>query len=486
MSESTLKEKAIHGVLWSAVDKCFVRIVALIISIILARLLSPGDYGLIGMLSIFIILANLLIDSGFSQALVQKYTPSEDDYSTAFYFNVGIGLFCYIILYLVSPFIAKFFGIPLLCSLLRVLSLVLITNSLTVVQRAKLLIKIDFRTQSIINITATFVSGGIAIWAAYVNHGVWALVIQTVSKQFLMMVLYWLLGKWWPKKVFLKESFYSLFRFGSKLLAAGMVATLVTNIYNIVIGKLYKASELGFYTKGYELSEVSSGTINEIINSVTFPLLSSVREERGKLISVYSKMLGMTAFIIIPSMSLFAILAEPFVSVILTDKWLPAVPIIQWLCMARLFTPISALNMNILNALGRSDLYMKVDFSKLPLTLFVMIITLPISIKAVVIGNFLSTFICYFINAYLPGKILGFGIKAQTYIFRKIIISTICMSLVTMSVLFMFESQIIKLFLGFIVGLLSYLYCSKILHVLEMKEFEFMLKQLFVKIIRFK
>ncbi|WP_270593610.1 MULTISPECIES: lipopolysaccharide biosynthesis protein [Butyricimonas] len=473
---SDLKNKALRGVLWSAVDKCIVRIMALGISVILARILSPEDYGLIGMIMVFITLSNLLVDSGFSQALVQKHTPSEEDYSTAFYFNIGIGIICYFILFVLSPIVALFFQTPLLETLLKILSLVLIANSLTVVQRAKLLIEIDFKRISIINIVSTILSGILAIYAAYSDFGVWALVIQIVLRQFIVMVLYWIFGRWWPKCIFSKSSFLSLFRFGSKLLIAGTVATIVTNVYNMVIGKMYRAKELGFYTKAYELSEVAAGTINEIINSVTFPLLSAVKEDKARLVSIYSKMLSMTAFIVLPAMTLLTLLAKPFVIVVLTEKWLPAVPLIQWLCFARMLTPISALNMNVLNAIGRSDLFMKVDFTKLPLVIFIMVLTLPISVEAVVIGNFIATFICYFINAYLPGKLLGFGIRQQTRIFKKILLSTCLMVVTTLCVMNNFDTSLYQLLIGVIVGILSYILYAYILGVNEIYEVKIILK----------
>lgn len=470
MSHNNLKHRTINAVVWSALDKGGVKLLQICISVFLARILSPSDFGVIGMIAIFIAISTLFVDSGFSQALVQKNNPSQRDYSTAFYFNIAVGGCCYLFLFFTAPFIAAFFDTPLLTPVLRVMSITLVTNSLTVVQRAKLLIKLDFKTQSIINLITVLVSGALSVSCALLGWGVWALVVQAVSMGILSTILFWIKGRWLPSIEFSKESFRELFGFGSKLLVAGSVSVIINNIYNIVIGKIYKAQDLGYYTTGRQLSEMSSGSINDVINAVTFPVLSSVKDDQSKMISIYSRMLSMTAFIIIPSMTLITILIKPFVEAILTEKWMPAVVIIQWLCMARLFTPISGLNMNILKAVGRSDLYMKLDLSKLPLTILIMAITLPISVEAVVIGEFIGTFICYFINAYLPGKLFNFGVKAQTKIFSKTLLATLIMSLVTIGTIYFIPSAIVKLIVGSMVGLGSFIIVARVLKIEEVQE----------------
>lgn len=461
MDKKSLKHKALAGVLWSAVDKLSVKLIVLGIGIVLARLLSPSDFGLVGMLTIFMALSSLVVDSGFSQALVQKANPTQSDYSTAFFFNVGVGVVCYGVLFFAAPFVADFYQLPILKPLLRVMSLTFVVNSLGVVQRARLLIKIDLKTTAKINIIGIMVGGTVGMVLAYKGFGVWALAFQSLISQTTITAAYWLFSKWRPSRVFSRNSFRSMLKFGSKLLAAGTLATVEVNIFSIVIGKFYRARELGFYSNARQISEISSGTIGEIINTVTFPILCSIKEDQHRMIGAYSKMLSMTAFVIFPVMTLIAVLAEPFVIGVLTEKWLPAVVLIQWLCIARMFTPISALNMNILNAVGRSDLFMKLDFVKTPLVVLSMALTLPISVKAVVIGNFATSFICYFINAYLPGKMFGFGIVAQFKIFYKMAIATVCMALVTGITVSYIGNPILQLLVGGCVGAVSYWsFCS--------------------------
>lgn len=472
MNNSSLKHKAIKGVLWSAVDKLMIRGAGFIISIIIARILSPSDYGLIGMIAIFMALSNLLIEGGFSQALVQKRDRTQTDFSTAFFFNVIVGIVCYCVIYLIAPLIGSFYSAPDIVDILRVLGLSVILNSLSTVQRANLLVKIDFKTTAKINAISTVISGTSGVFMAYNSFGVWALVYQTLIQQSSTVLFLWVLGNWRPTMEFSKVSFNQLFGFGSKLLLAGGVATVMNEIYSVTIGRFYHASELGFYTRSVQTTDLISGTVNEVINSVTFPILSSVQDERVRMVSAYSKMLAMTAFVIFPVMILLAVVASPFVQVLLTDKWLPAVPLIQWLCLARMFTPISSLNMSILNAIGRSDLFMKLDLLKMPLTILTMVITLPIGLEAVVIGNFISTLICYFMNAYLPGKLFGFGVKAQFKIFKKSIVATILMTMLTMMIISFIDNPLVKLCVGCFSGFLIYLFVAKLLKMKELSEIE--------------
>lgn len=468
--QDNLKGRTIRATLWSAVDKLGVRGLQMLVYLLLARLLSPTDFGVIGMITIFMAISTMFVDSGFSQALVQNNNPSQKDYSTAFYFNIVVGVGCYLVLFLSAPFIADFFETQLLTPVLRVISITLVTNSLTVVQRAKLLINLDFKTPSIINISTTLISGSASLWAAYCGYGVWALVIQTVGTGIFSMILFWILGRWVPTWEFSKESFKRLWKFGSKLLAAGVVSVITVNLYNLIIGKIYKAKELGYYSTGRQIAEISSGSINEVVNAVTYPVLSSVKDDKERFISIYKQMLEMTAFIIIPSMTLIAVLAEPFVRAIMTDKWLPAVFIIQMFCLTKMFTPISGLNMNILKAYGRSDLFMKLDFVKIPLTLAIMAATISISMEWTVIGALISTVICYFINAYLPGRLWGFGIVAQSKVFSKIFLSAAIMALVTwLSILFILNSWV-QLIVGSIVGLVTYITACKVLKINSLYE----------------
>ena len=314
---------------------------------------SPEDFGLIGMLSIFIAISQTFIDSGMGSGLIQKQDRSDDDFSTVFIFNLGVSLFFYGILFFSAPLIADFYNMPQLVSLTRVLSLNIIINSLAIVQRTKLTIDLDFKTIAEVNVIAVFVGGALAIYFAYTGWGVWALVFQNLIITIVSVVMFWLLSKWKPSLIFSKKSFKALFGFGSKLLISGLYATSLNEVYNIVIGRVYSATDLGYYSRSKQITNSAAGTVTSVLQQVTYPILASLQKDKQKLVSVYSRIIRMTSFFVFPTMTLLALLADPLITLLLTDKWAPAIVLLQWLCFARIVTPISAVNMNILNAIGQ-------------------------------------------------------------------------------------------------------------------------------------
>ena len=473
----SLKDKALAGIVWSACDKVFVRVIQFIIGILIARILMPSDYGLVGMIMIFITLSNIFIDSGFSQALIQKQDRTSTDINSVFYFNIVVSTVCYLIIWFIAPCIAIFYDIPLLKSVLRILSSIIIINSLSAIQRTILLINIDFKSIAIVNIVSSLFGGCTGLIMAYNGCGYWSIVFQTICSQIISLCLLWSLGNFRPTFNISLDSIKVLWKFGSRLLIAATISTIIREINSIIIGKFYKASELGYYHRAVQTTDTISSTINEIINAVTFPVLSLVHENQDRLISIYTKMLSMTTFIIFPIMTLLAIMSEPIIKILLTDKWLPVVPLMQWLCFARILTPISSLNMNILNAIGRSDLFLKVDMYKIPIVLGVMCLTLPISVKAVVIGSLISGFICYLIN-----KLYGIGFKVQFLIVFRVIINTAIMAFLTCLAMRLVDSIILQLFLGSLVALISYLVGAYFLRLQQLKLLIEILKDKFLEI----
>ena len=455
--------------MWSTIEKVLVKGSTFFIGIILARLLSPSDYGLIGMLSIFISLSTIFIESGFAKALIQKQDRTELDFSTTFLFNLGSAFIIYGIFYAIAPWIASFYEAPQLSSLLRVLSLNIIIGSLNIVQRAKLMIAMNFKTLAKVNFWGTLTGGVLGIYMAYQGYNVWALVGQSISSTATMAILFFYYTKWKPAFLFSLQSFKTLFGFGSKLLITGTITTIFNNITIIAIGKLYKSNELGFYTRASQFTEMIAWTINDVLGNVTFPVLSELQKQRERMIEIYRKSLFYTSLVIFPIMILLAVLAKPLVIVLLTEKWLPSVPLIQILCFARMLTPLSAINMNLLNAIGRSDLFMKADLSKLPIGLIILIITIPMGVKTIVIGNLISTIICFFINTYYPQKIFGYGGIQQLKDSSKIFIALIFMSVIShLSTLF-FGSPIVKLIIGGFLGITTYIIGCYTLKIISFK-----------------
>lgn len=477
MEEKSLRKKTISAVIWNAIEKFLVKGASFIISIVLARLLSPTDYGLIGMLAIFIALSTIFIESGFAKALIQKQDCTDVDYSTAFYSNLALSLLVYVLLVIAAPWIADFYEEPQLCSILRILSTNFVIGSFNIVQRAKLMARMDFKSLAKINFLGVIAGGCVGILMAYTGWGVWALVGQTIANTFVILFLFPHYSNWKPIWAFSVESFRKLFGFGSKLLITGAVATIVNNISTIAIGKAYKSDSLGYYTRATQFSEMIAYTVNDILGTVTFPVLSELQNERDRMVAMYRKSLYYTALVIFPVMILMALLARPLVVVLLTEKWLPCVLLLQILCLARMFTPLSAINMNVLNAVGRPDLFMKVDLCKVPIVLLSLAITIPIGVTAIVIGNFITTFICFFINAYYPGKLFGYGAWEQIKDYRKIFLSAVIMAVLVIISMYIIEKVWLQLLVGMFLGGAGYIMCCFLLNMISVQEIRTILKR---------
>lgn len=481
MVNNNLKFQTIRGIIWKAVDSFAVQGIQFIIGIILARLLLPSDYGLLGMLAIFLALSQSFVDSGMGSGLIQRRNCSSQDFSTVFIFNFGVSVFFYLLLYLSAPYIAIFYNAPDLIPITRVIGINIIINALSVVQRARLTIALDFKTQANINIIATSVSGVIAIYLAYTGFGVWSLVVRQIISSIVSVVLLWYLSQWKPTLVFSKQSFKELFGYGSKLLVSGIIAQFFNNIYNIVIGKTYSANELGFYTQAKGFTELAAGSVTNIIQQVTFPVLSSLKEDTSRMVSAYRRLIKMSSFFIFPTMTLLSVLADPFISLFLGEKWLLTIPLLQLMAFARIFYPLSSLNMNILNAKGRSDLFLKVDMSKMPIAIIALIITLPLGVKAIVIGHVVTSFISYFINAYLPGKYFGYGAIAQLKDIWPYMLGSLITAITTLFVISFIESSLLQLIIGMFVALATYLLFCSWIKVDELKEIKIIVVKLFRK-----
>lgn len=466
MAESVRKQLA-HGVLWNFIEKILMEGAQFVIGIILARLLLPSDFGLIGMLAIFIAISNVFIDGGFAKALIQKKECTDIDYSTAFVSNIVVSLIIYVILFVSAPWIALFYHEPILIDLTRVLALNFILGSFNIVQRARLMSVVDFKSLAKIKVSSVIIGGIVGVGMAYAGFGVWSLVGQTISATLLQIVIFPFFSKWKPSLRFSRDSFHSLFGYGSKLMITGVYSVILNNISTIAIGRAYRSSQLGFYTRASQFSQLIAFTVSDVLGTVTFPVLSQLQDDREHMVTVYRKSLFFTAMIIFPIMILCTILARPIIIVLLTEKWLPCVVLMQWLLLARMFTPLSSINMNILNAVGRSDLFMKLDFSKAPLIILCLVITIPLGVKAVCIGSFVTSFICFFINAYLPGKIFGYGAWQQIKDWKFIFLSLAVMAMAVLAIMYCINNIWMQLIIGGVLGTASYLGCCYLFGVID-------------------
>lgn len=406
MSES-LRKKTVKGVVWSSFERFSTAGVNFVIGLIIARLLSPKEYGIIAMLAIFMAISQSIIDSGFSNALVRKLDRSESDYSTSFYFNVVIGFLMYGVLYFSAPFIAQFYNTPELENVTKVVGITLVFGSFAIVQQAILTVRIDFKTQMKISLVSAILSGFIGIIMAFNNYGVWALVGQMVSVAFFRTVLLWVIVKWIPKSGFSKQSFNNLFGYGSKLLLAGILETIYRNLYTIIIGKFFQSSALGLYSRGEQIASYPSSNITGVIQRVTFPILSQIQNDQMQLKKAFTQIIRTTCFIVFPLMMFLIIVAKPLVLIILTEKWVGCVEIIQILSISFMWYPVHILNLNVLQIAGRSDLFLKIEFIKKIIGLVLLFATIPFGIILMCWGRVMYCFIELFINMYYTNRIIG-------------------------------------------------------------------------------
>lgn len=424
----SLKKKAIHGFIWSISDRLINQLGYLAVTVFIARLIGPESFGLIGMLTIFMLLAESAVNNGFAQALIQRSQQlTEADSSTVFYVNFGWGVAVYALLYFIAPLIADFYSQPALIDISRVLFVIILINSLTVVARAKLTIDIDFKSQAIASTFATLFSSIIGVYLALEGYGYWSLVWLLIVKSIMNALGLWFFCRWLPKLIFNVASFKSLFKFGSNLMLAGFVATFVNNLYVALIGRYFNAAQVGYFTQAQNLSNYLSQFVGSTLQGVTYPIMTSVKDDNERLINIYMQLISITMLVSLPMLIGFAAVAEDFVKITLGNEWLPVVPVLVALCFARTITPISAINLNILNAVGRSDLFLKVDLSKLPMTLAALLIALPYGIEGLAWAMVCTSFIAFFINAYFPGKLFGFGGIAQLKVAYKYIIAATIM-----------------------------------------------------------
>ena len=462
MSDQTLKQKTTKGLFWSSVERFSNQGVQFVFSIILARLLSPSDYGIIAMVTIFFAVAQSFVDSGFSNALIRKTDRVEEDLSTCFYFNIGVGIIAYIVLFLIAPLVASFYNQPILSPIIRITGLGVVLNSLCVVQQALFTIKIDFKSQAKVTLSATIISGVVGVVLAYQGYGVWALVWKGVVLSLVRMGLLWLMSKWRPTTGFSKSSFNYLFGYGSKLLASGLLDTIYNNIYPIVIGKFYTPVQLGNYSRALSFAQLPSSNITSILQRVTFPVLSTIQDDIPRLQANYRRLLKLSAFIVFPLMTGLAAVAFPMIRIILTPKWEGCSLYLQIICFALMLYPIHAINLNLLQVKGRSDLFLRLEVIKKIVGVCIMCITIPLGITAMCIGMVASSLIALFINTFYTGKLIDIGYLKQMRDLLPIFINSLLMGGVVFITIQFIMNDFFKLMVGGIIGGLYYLLSSYI------------------------
>ncbi len=476
MPES-LKEKTTKGVLWAGIERFFGQGVQFLVTIVIARILTPRDFGLIGMLTIFIVISQALIDGGFSQALIRKQDKTEEDNNTVFYFNIVVSVFLYCILYLIAPLVATFYNEPQLDSLMKVLCLIIVINSFSAIQRTLFTASINFKTQAIVSAIASVVSGGIAIWLAYNGFGVKTLVYMQLLNALIGCILLWVCSTWRPRLIFSWKSFKNLFAFGSNLMFSTLLSTIYDNIYQIVIGKIFSASILGHFSQAKTISHLPSANITGILSRVTYPVLSSINNDDYKLAASYRKLLKVSAFVIFPSMCVLAAVSKPLVNILLGEKWDFVATLLMPLCFSMMWYPIHAINLNLLKVRGRSDLFLRLEIIKIIIGVIILILSIPFGIVFMCYCRIATSVFILAINTYYTGKLINMGFFKQ----MKDIVPTLCLSLfIFMGVLLVctfFNNSYAQVGISVFVGAVIYLGVSFIFRFSELRELLSLIKR---------
>ncbi len=460
------------GIVWSVIDRFAGQGVQFIIGLVIARMVMPSDYGLIAMLTVFLAIAQTFVDSGFGSALVQKQDRSEVDYSTVFFFNAGVALLCYLLLFFTAPLIADFYHQPRLEMITRVAGLALVINSLGAVQLARLTIALDFKRIAIVTLTAVVLSGLLGMGMAYKGYGVWALVALTLSNNMIYNILLWVISRWHPTWSFSIKSFRELFSFGSKLLLSSLLHTVYVNLYSLVIGKFFSSRELGYYNRSSVLAMFPSSNLSTVIYRVVYPVQCQLQDDTKAMINHFYQYLRLSCFAIFPIMIGICVLAEPLVLVILKAKWLPAVPYLQILCIAYMWDSIMKLNGAVINAKGRSDLFFKAEIAKKIVAFIILAITIPFGIKVMCYGLIAYAFADIRIITYYTNKLVGLRLMPQIKQLLPILGLSSVMGMSVYASTLMVHNEYLKLLLGFVVGVVVYLGASPLFRV---REFGFIL-----------
>lgn len=458
MQQESLKNKTIKGVGWSAADAFLGQGVTFIVGLVLARLLSPDEYGLIGICLIFTTVLNGIVDSGFSNALIRKKDVTDEDYNTMFMTNMAISIVLYILLFVSAPFVSDFFHRVELTALVRATGLVLFFNALSITQVTILTKKIDFKTKTKASLVSAIISGIIGIALAFMGYGVWSLVAQQLSKQLLYTLCLWVLNNWWPKFTFYKDSFKYMWGFGWKLLASGILNNIWNQLYQVVIGRYYTPSTLGHYTRANEYASIFSSNLTSIVQRVSYPVLAEIQDDKKRMIQGYRKVIKVTMFVTAVCMISLGAVSEPLIYTLIGTKWHEAATYLPLICISMSLYPLHAINLNILQVLGRSDIFLYLEVLKKIVGLIPIAIGIFSGIYYMLLISIFTGIICLYLNTWYTGKVLNYSFWKQL---RDIAPSYFTAFIIAFAVYFLkyvalphFVILLLQIFVGVITGVI--------------------------------
>ena len=457
----SVKQTTISSAKWSTIEKFSVQGARFVLGILMARLLTPGDYGVISMITIFIVISETFVDSGFSLALVRQKTSSKEDYSTVFYFNLIIALVCYGILFVASPYIAVFFKSPIITSVLRIQSLTVIINSLMSVYVAKMTIDLDFKAIAMRSLLSSLLSGILGVSLAYLNFGVWALVYQNIAAAIFSLIFILIYCKWLPDFAFSKESFHRLFGYGKNMLLVNIINRIYTNMTPIVIGRFFNSRALGFYDRGSSLANYPVDSINGVLSKITLPILAKIQDDESRLIGAYRKYISVTSLVIFWGCCLLAALAKPVILLLFTSKWAESIIFLQIYSFAIMFDHICSINLTLLQVKGRSDFFLRIELIKKAISITMLFASIPFGVVGICVSKVIYTQIAIIINTYYTGKLFGLGYIEQIKDYMPYFIGALLACLPSYLLTFALLPDIITLILGVCVSATIYYFMSR-------------------------
>jgi len=463
MAES-LQQKTTTALSWSFIETVALRGVQFVVGIILARLLFPEQFGLIGMLMIFMAVIRSFLDSGFGAALIQKKEATQVDICSIFYFNIAMGVVAAALLCLAAPWIASFYNEPVLTPLTRALSLTIVINSFGMIQTTILTKEINFKTLTKVSMIAGLLSGIAGITMAALGFGVWSLVVQQISVSLFSTLSLWFFNPWRPSFVFSFYSMRQMFGFGSKLLISSILNKIFDNIYFVVIGKLFSAADLGFFTRAKSMNDLPSQTLSQMVGRVTFPVFSTIQDDHARLKRGLKKALTTLVLVNFPMMIGMAVVARPLILMLLTEKWAASIPYLQLLCMVGMLYPLHLINLNMLQALGRSDLFLRLEIIKKVLIVINIAITWRWGISAMIYGMVITSILGYYLNSYYNGILIDYPIREQVFDLLPYLVSSVAMGAAVHGVgMFQFPSHWSMLLVQIITGAAFYVFLCRAL-----------------------
>lgn len=477
IESANLKGVAAKGLFWSAMERFGAQGIQFVFGIMITRILMPSDYGLLGMILIFMAVGQTLIDSGFGSALIWKKAPTENDYSTVFYFNISVSFVLYAIFFLLAPYISRFYNEHLLVDLIRVICLNFIILSFSLIQQTILQKKVDFKLLAYVNVAGSLLAGVLALIMAYKGFGVWAIVWQILIKSFITSLLLWIYNKWRPVFAFSWFSLKELFNYGSKLTVAGLIYTIFQYFYFNVIGKLFPVEALGFYTRASQLQEFPVKTIASIFHRVAFPVFSAIQDENERLKNAVSKTLRTMSFFTFPVLIGLIAVADPLIELVLTEKWLPASGYFKLLCLIGLFYSFHVVNGEILKTKGKSNWVLTLEFITKTIMVINIFITWRWGITAIIYGQMVTVIVAHLLGTWYVWKLTGYSLWQQIKDVFVYFALSVIMYLIAVLILHLFSNPVLSLTIASMAGATFYFSAASVLKLEEILEFKKIVKK---------